>query len=125
MDDIGGEKKLDLSSLVLKKKKKINRQSNITLEEDQLSLSSVVSPSNPVISIFFGKFGSDELNKMSSNSLTLSKYSKDINNFKRINSQKSVQEPNMLSISNNIIDDSVSRKSSFNSVRYIYCYKRL
>lgn len=118
MDEISGENKIDLSSLVfIQKKKKINRQSNITPEEEQISTSSVEPISKPLISIFLGKTDSDKSNNMSSNSSTLPKYCKERNNYKRINSQKSVNEQNLLSITNNFLDDSNSRKSSFNSVR--------
>ena len=107
-------------------KTKINRQSNITLEEDQESISSLKLSSKPLISILAGaKKNSSIFTILPTASSTLPKFSKTSEKcaLNKINSQKSLNQaisndPNSLSVVNcNFIDESISRKSSFNSVR--------
>lgn len=125
MNERVGENKSDLSNVVLKPKikKRFNRQNNITIEEDQVSLSSVRSSAKPLVSILTAsKKDSNAFTVMSSASSTLPKIIKrcEKQNLSRINSQKSVIEHNALFVTNNINEDFTSRKSSFNSVRYLF-----
>ncbi|CAF0986027.1 unnamed protein product, partial [Brachionus calyciflorus] len=107
--------------------KKFNRQNNITLEEDDESVSSLksVNTSKPLTSILANakKNTSSIFAILPNASSTLPKLTKNLEkyNFNKINSQKSLNQiiqndPNSLSVTTNPNDESVSRKSSFNSV---------